>query len=374
MKFLSVVGTRPNFMKLAPIARALAGRPDVQHVIVHTGQHYDLTMSDAFFEDLELSEPDFHLAVGSGSHAAQTAAVLARLEPILESEQPDVVLVYGDVNSTVAAALAAAKMNIRVAHIEAGLRSRDRTMPEELNRLVTDQLSDLLYAPSLDAASNLRSEGIPANRIRFVGNVMIDSLTQMLPRAHAEDVAARYGLTGEEYVVVTLHRPANVDDATNLSEVMRALEKISRDRPVLFPVHPRTRRRLGELEIQPNGGGDLRLLDPLGYTEMLGLVCKSSLVITDSGGLQEETTYLGIPCLTVRPNTERPVTCARGTNRLVPAEQDVIVDSARRTLARKRAARPAIELWDGHAAERIARDLCDYAITLSGSGTYQATV
>jgi UDP-N-acetylglucosamine 2-epimerase (non-hydrolysing) len=376
MKFLSVVGTRPNFMKLAPLARALAER-EVRHVIVHTGQHYDLTMSDAFFEDLDLPEPDHHLAVGSGSHAAQTAAVLARLEPIIAAERPDIVLVYGDVNSTVAAALAAAKMNVRVAHIEAGLRSRDRSMPEELNRLVTDQLSDLLFAPSVDAADNLRAEGIPSSRIRFVGNVMIDSLTQMLPRARAEDVPARYGLDEDQYVVVTLHRPSNVDDPDNLAEVVRALEKISRERAVLFPVHPRTRHRLSELEIHPNGGGDLRLLEPLGYTEMLGLVSGASLVITDSGGLQEETTFLGIPCLTVRPNTERPVTCTRGTNRLVPADEEVIVHSARRTLSRNRAPKPMIELWDGKAAERIARELCEYAAAnsaTSGSETYQATV
>ncbi len=374
MKFLSVVGTRPNFMKLAPIARELAKRPEVEHIVVHTGQHYDMAMSDTFFADLDLPEPDHHLAVGSGSHAAQTAAVLARLEPVLTAEHPDIVLVYGDVNSTVAAALAAAKMNIRVAHVEAGLRSRDRTMPEELNRLVTDQLSDLLFAPSLDAADNLRAEGIPLGRIRFVGNVMIDTLAQMLPRARAEYAPSRYGLDERDYIIATLHRPANVDDRENLSEIVRALADLSHDRPVLFPVHPRTRQRLGELDIDLTGGGDLRLLEPLGYTEMLGLVSSSSLVITDSGGLQEETTYLGIPCLTVRPNTERPVTCSRGTNRLVPADRDVIVNSARRVQARNRWSKPSIELWDGRAAERIARELCEDSVIALGSAAFQATV
>ncbi len=374
MKLLSVVGTRPNFMKLAPLAHEFAKRPDVRHIIVHTGQHYDATMSDSFFADLDLPDPDHHLAVGSGSHAAQTAAVLARMEPILIEESPDVVLVYGDVNSTVAAALAAAKMHIRVAHVEAGLRSRDRTMPEELNRLVTDQLSDLLFAPSLDAADNLRAEGIPSSRIRFVGNIMIDSLIAMLPRARADGGTARYGLEENSYVVVTLHRPSNVDDEEHLTEVVRALEEISRERTVLFPVHPRTRRRMSELEIHPNGGGDLRLLDPLGYMEMLGLVSSAGLVITDSGGLQEETSFLGVPCLTVRPNTERPVTCTRGTNRLVPAEHEVIASSARRVLARNRSTRPTIELWDGHTAERIARELCDNASVFAGSSVGQATV
>lgn len=374
MKFLSVVGTRPNFMKLAPIARELAARPDVEHIIVHTGQHYDMAMSDTFFADLDLPEPDHHLAVGSGSHAAQTAAVLARLEPVLAAERPDIVLVYGDVNSTVAAALVAAKMNIRVAHIEAGLRSRDRTMPEELNRLVTDQLSDLLFAPSLDAADNLRAEGIPLGRIRFVGNVMIDTLAHMLPRARAAYAPARYGVGERDYIVATLHRPANVDDPANLAQIVRALEELSHDRPVLFPVHPRTRQRMSELDIAPQGNGDLRLLEPLGYIEMLGLVAASSLVITDSGGLQEETTYLGIPCLTVRPNTERPVTCSRGTNRLVPADHEVIVNCARRIHARNRWSKPSIELWDGRAAERIARELCEDSAIALGSAVFQATV
>jgi UDP-N-acetylglucosamine 2-epimerase (non-hydrolysing) len=374
MKFLSVVGTRPNFMKLAPIAREFARRRDVAHIIVHTGQHYDMAMSDTFFADLDLPEPDHHMAVGSGSHAAQTAAVLARLEPILAAEQPDVVVVYGDVNSTVAAALAAAKMNIRVAHVEAGLRSRDRTMPEELNRLVTDQLSDLLFAPSLDAADNLRAEGIPPGRIRFVGNVMIDTLAHMLPRARAEFTPARYGLEERDYIIATLHRPSNVDDPEKLGEVVCALEELSQERPVLFPVHPRTRQRLNARDIDRCARGSLRLLEPLGYSEMLGLMASSSLVITDSGGLQEETTYLGIPCLTVRPNTERPVTCSRGTNRLVPADHEVIVNCARRVLARNRWSKPSIELWDGRAAERIVRDLCDDAAIAPESAVLQATV
>src|SRR6185437_10227560 len=257
---------------------------------------------------------------------------------------------------------------------EAGLRSRDRTMPEELNRLVTDQLSDLLFAPSLDAADNLRAEGIPLGRIRFVGNVMIDTLAHMLPRARAAYAPARYGVGERDYIVATLHRPANVDDPANLAQIVRALEELSHDRPVLFPVHPRTRQRMSELDVAPRGGGDLRLLEPLGYIEMLGLVAASSLVITDSGGLQEETTYLGIPCLTVRPNTERPVTCSRGTNRLVPADHEVIVNCARRIHARNRWSKPSIELWDGRAAERIARELCEDSAIALGSAVFQATV
>ena len=354
MKFLSVVGTRPNFMKLAPLAREFARRPGFEHVIVHSGQHYDVSMSDSFFVDLEIPAPSHHLSVGSGTHAAQTAAVMASIEPVLASERPDVVLVYGDVNSTMAAAITAAKMQLPVAHVEAGLRSRDRTMPEETNRILTDHVSDLLFAPSPDGVANLEAEGIPAARVHLVGNIMIDALEQVLPRARAANARARHGLNGEPYAVVTLHRPSNVDDPRQLRDLFCALEEVGESAVVLFPVHPRTRQKLAEMGIHEADPTRLRLLDPLGYTDMLSLVDASSLVITDSGGLQEETTYLGVPCLTVRPNTERPITCTEGTNQLVRPERQAIVTAARKALLARSPERPRIHLWDGHTAERIA--------------------
>ena len=350
MSLLSVVGARPNFMKLAPLVRALGRRPAVRHIVVHTGQHYDPEMSDAFFRDLGIPRPDHNLEVGSGTHAQQTAAILERLEPIVLDLDPDLVLVYGDVNSTVAAALVAAKLGVRVGHVEAGLRSRDWTMPEEINRVVSDRLSDLLFAPSRDAVDNLRGEGVPADRIHFVGNIMIDALLTALPVARALDAAARHGVAGHDYVVVTLHRPANVDDPATLAELMAALEAIAGERPVLFPVHPRTRERLKDAR----PARELRLLEPLPYLEMLSLVHGASLVITDSGGLQEETSFLGIPCLTVRPNTERPVTCTQGTNRLVAPRRDAILAAARDGRSRRPPVPPEIERWDGKTAERIA--------------------
>lgn len=361
MKVLSVVGTRPNFMKLAPVARALDRRADVQHIIVHTGQHYDAVMSDEFFDDLDIPTPNYALGVGSGTHTETTTAVMSRLEPVLAYEQPDLVLVYGDVNSTVAAALAAAQRGIRVAHVEAGLRSRDRTMPEELNRLVTDHVATLLLAPSADAVENLHAEGIDPQSVHFVGNVMIDSLMRVLPRARAEQRERHTGVEGP-YVVVTLHRPSNVDDPDHLRELVGALEDISQDTTVLFSVHPRTRRRMDEMQLKPNGGGALRVLEPQGYVDMIGLVSRANLVITDSGGLQEETSFLGVPCLTVRPNTERPITCSLGTNALVRPQRSALVERARGVLKRTGArARPVIERWDGHAGERIADVVCDGA-------------
>ncbi len=327
-------------------------------------------MSDAFFRDLGLPRPDHNLGVGSGTHAQQTAAILERFEPIVADLRPDLVLVYGDVNSTVAAALVAAKLGIRVGHVEAGLRSRDWTMPEEINRVVTDRLSDLLFAPSRDAVDNLRAEGVPAERIHFVGNVMIDAVLTALPVARALDAPARHGVTGSEYVVVTLHRPANVDDPATLGELLDALEALGKERPVLFPVHPRTRERMGASPPDPlsstrrggttrRGGQGVRLLDPLPYLEMLSLVNGASLVITDSGGLQEETTFLGIPCLTVRPNTERPITCTQGTNRLVAPRRDAILAAVRDGRTRRPPAPPEIERWDGRTAERIAAVICE---------------
>ena len=360
MRVLSVVGARPNFMKLAPVDRELVKR-GVEHVIVHTGQHYDPGMSDAFFEELWIPTPDHHLGVGSGSHAQQTAAVMQRLEPLLVELKPDLVLVYGDVNSTVAAALVAAKLQVRVGHVEAGLRSGDWTMPEEINRVVTDRLSDLLFLPSRDAALNLSAEGVAPERTHFVGNVMIDTLCWALPQARTLDAAARHGVAGRPYAMVTLHRPSNVDETSVLRELLEALGRLAAKLPVLFPVHPRTRSRIGELRKLPAGGRKLELLDPLGYLEMLNLVAGSALVVTDSGGLQEETTFLGVPCITVRPNTERPITCTHGTNRLVLPRRDAVLAAAERALARRSPARPVVERWDGHAAERIVAVACDDA-------------
>lgn len=360
-RILSVVGTRPNFMKLAPIARVFDQRSDVEHIIVHTGQHYDAAMSTSFFDDLDIPSPRYALAVGSGTHTETTAAVMAALEPVLAHERPDMVLVYGDVNSTVAAAMAAAQRNIPVAHVEAGLRSYDRGMPEELNRRLTDHIATLLFAPSPDAVANLAAEGIGGPSVHFVGNVMIDSLVYALPKAAAARAARGNGSAkAGPYVVTTLHRPSNVDDPDQLRDLIVSLEALSRDVPVHFSMHPRTRARLAAMRLTPNGGGALHILDPLGYLEMLGLVADAGLVITDSGGLQEETSFLGVPCLTVRPNTERPITCSEGTNQLIAPKGSVILESARRVLGNGGPPRrPTIAKWDGHAAERIVEVLCD---------------
>jgi UDP-N-acetylglucosamine 2-epimerase (non-hydrolysing) len=358
MRVVSVVGARPKFMKLAPVDRELVKR-GVDHVIVHTGQHYDREMSDAFFEELWIPAPDHDLGVGSGSHAQQTAAVMHRLEPIVAELHPDLVLVYGDVNSTLAAALVAAKLQVRVGHVEAGLRSGDWTMPQEINRVITDRVSDLLFLPSRDAAENLGAEGIPPERMQFVGNVMIDTLCWALPQAQALDTAARHDLGDRPYAVVTLHRPVNVDDPAVLRELFSALTWLATRVAVVFPVHPRTRRRIRELDLRVPTERGPRLLEPLGYMDMLGLVAGAALVVTDSGGLQEETSYLGVPCLTVRATTERPITCTHGTNRLVLPQRDAIVGAAERALARRTPARPVIERWDGRAAERIAGVVCD---------------
>lgn len=352
-RILSVVGARPNFMKLAPVERALTARPAVEHVIVHTGQHYDAEMSHGFFRDLDIPEPHHHLGVGSASHAQQTAAIMQRFEPVCLEVRPDAVLVYGDVNSTVAAALVAAKLGIRIGHVEAGLRSRDWSMPEEINRVVTDRLADWLFTPSPDADANLLAEGVPPGRIHLVGNVMIDSLVYAAPRARALAAASRYGLASGEYVLVTLHRPSNVDDRDRLGELMGALDAVAARHPVLFPVHPRTRQRLEAFGIGARDDRSVRMVDPLGYLEMLGLVSTAGLVITDSGGLQEETSYLGVPCLTVRANTERPITLTAGTNRLVPSTRQGIVEGVAAGWGTG-VDGCRIDKWDGLTAERIA--------------------
>ncbi len=353
---LHVVGARPNFMKVAPVLRALRRYPRCAQVLVHTGQHYDPALNDTIFADLELPAPDENLGVGSASHAVQTAQIMLRFEPVLERYAPDWVMVYGDVNSTVACALVAAKRGVRVAHVEAGLRSRDRSMPEELNRLLTDQLADLCLTPSRDADRNLLAEGIEPARIRFVGNVMVDTLLHLRERARALAAPRVHGVAGQPYAFVTFHRPSNVDDPGTLREILGALDELAAQMPVLFPIHPRTRRRIEEFGLLALARR-LTLLEPVGYLEAISLVEAATLVLTDSGGLQEETTVLGVPCLTARPNTERPVTLTEGTNRLVASTRAAIGAAVAEVLGRARnggyrPGRP--EGWDGHAAERIA--------------------
>jgi len=347
MRVLHVVGARPNFMKVAPVLRALAGRPDVVQTLIHTGQHYDVNMSDVFFEQLGIPAPDVNLAVGSGSHGRQTAEIMTRLEPVLLESRPDVVLVYGDVNSTVATALVCAKLGIRVGHVEAGLRSFDRTMPEEVNRLVTDQLADLLFTPSEDGDENLRREGIEGSKIFCVGNVMIDSLLRLLPAARN----VKHDGLPERFALVTLHRPANVDDCLTLRGILDSLLQVSRELAVVFPAHPRTRQRIAEFGL---GSEQLILREPLPYIEFLALQMRASVVITDSGGIQEETTYLRVPCLTVRENTERPITISVGTNVLVGRDRNKIAAELAKALNGRAKQGTIPPLWDGKAGERIA--------------------
>ena len=354
MKVLHVVGARPNFMKVAPVLNALRAHRHVVQILVHTGQHYDANMSDVFFEQLGIPAPDVNLAVGSGSHARQTAEIMMRLEPVVLDGKPDIVLVYGDVNSTVAAALVCAKLGVRVGHVEAGLRSFDRTMPEEINRLVTDRLADVLFTPSEDGDINLQREGIPAEKVFRVGNVMIDSLVKLLPVAQRQ---IRNELP-ERYALVTLHRPANVDDSAALKSILQSLLDVSRDLVVVFPTHPRTRQRIAEFGLELKLKTDqLRLLDPLPYVDFLGLQSRARVVITDSGGIQEETTYLGVPCLTLRENTERPITVSLGTNVLVGRDPKKLRAELALVLAGKQKKGTIPPLWDGHAGERIAHVL-----------------
>jgi UDP-N-acetylglucosamine 2-epimerase (non-hydrolysing) len=343
-----VVGARPNFMKAAPVIRALTSYPSVRQILVHTGQHYDVNMSDVFFQQLGMPAPDVNLQVGSSSHAQQTAAVMSQFEPVVAEKKPSLVMVYGDVNSTIAAALVCTKLGISVAHVEAGLRSFDRTMPEEINRVLTDQISDLLFTPSEDGNRNLAREGISADRVHLVGNVMIDTLVRMLPHARVPDIDLP-----PRYILVTLHRPSNVDDLPWLEQLLQTLAELSDHAPVLFPVHPRTAKALNDLPKRV-GAEQVRLLEPLPYLPFLALLQKASLVITDSGGIQEETTFLGIPCLTVRENTERPITVEYGTNVLVGRDLDLLREAAHRILGGEKKQGRVPALWDGRAAERIA--------------------
>jgi UDP-N-acetylglucosamine 2-epimerase (non-hydrolysing) len=390
VKLLHVVGTRPNFMKAAAVISAAnrwndaaagpaVGTPgtagddaqsDAQRrlgfsqVLVHTGQHYDEQMSRVFFDDLGLPRPDYDLEVGSGTHAEQTARVMLALEPVLAREAPDLVITVGDVNSTLAAALTAAKLNLPVAHVEAGLRSRDRTMPEELNRLLVDQLSDLLFTTERDAGDNLRAEGIPSERIHFVGNTMIDTLLTNLHRSLESPVAARLGMNRRGYAVVTLHRPSNVDERSGLETLVQMLVELGNRLPVVFPVHARTRDRLAEFALAAPLAGQpaVHLAEPLGYVDFLGLMAGARLVLTDSGGIQEETTVLGVPCLTLRKNTERPVTITEGTNRLVdPEDGGAVLAAIDEVLGAPMPGLSRPEYWDGGAGDRMVNVVANWA-------------
>jgi UDP-N-acetylglucosamine 2-epimerase (non-hydrolysing) len=352
---LSVVGARPNFMKVAPIVAQMRRRPDLfTSLIVHTGQHYDEKLSKVFFDDLGMPMPDVNLNVGSGSHAQQTAAVMSAFEPVLIDSRADLVLVVGDVNSTIACALVAVKLGVKVAHVEAGLRSFDRTMPEEINRILTDQISDLLFTTEASADYNLRAEGIGSDKIHFVGNVMIDTLLTHRERATALRTPETLGLARGHYAVLTLHRPSNVDDPATFEQLIDALSAIAKETPIVFPVHPRTRARVEQSTSAARlvERGQLQLLDPLGYLEFIALLDGSKVTLTDSGGIQEETTILGVPCLTLRKNTERPITVTHGTNSIVGTDPTRIMEAWFRVKTEKPpTTRPP--LWDGQTALRI---------------------
>lgn len=355
-----IAAARPNFMKVAPLWRAMRqGSRALQPVLIHTGQHYDKNMSDVFFEDLGLPAPDVHLGVGGGTHAQQTAGVLLKYEELCLSERPDFVLVVGDVNATMATTLVAGKLHIPVGHVEAGLRSRDMTMPEEINRLVTDAIADLLFTPSPDADLNLRAEGVAPERIHLVGNIMIDSLVRSIEKARNLGTHEQFGLKPGQYGVVTLHRPSNVDDPETLERIFRVLT--STGLPLLFPVHPRTRAVMERHDLTARCGlaqSAIQIVDPLGYYQFLNLTLHCRMMLTDSGGLQEETTYLGIPCLTLRPNTERPITVSLGTNEL--ATVATLPEQTRRILSGRWKKGRVPDLWDGQTAGRIVKVLEEY--------------
>jgi len=361
MRFVHVAGVRPNFMKIAPIVKALEPYADVEQLLVHTGQHYDLEMSQVFFDDLVMPRPHVNLGMGSDGHGAQTGRMMIELENVFANTHPDCVVVVGDVNSTMAAALVAVKLGIPCAHVEAGLRSFDRSMPEEINRLVTDRVADLLLTPSPDADANLLAEGVPAGAIHRVGNVMIDTLLTHLEDAKRRPTLHSVGVAPGAYALATLHRPSNVDDRVVLESLLGALEWIQERLPVVLPLHPRTRKRLEEFSLLDRAASmrQLELINPLGYLDFLSLTASAKFVLTDSGGLQEETTVLGIPCLTLRPCTERPVTVSMGTNSVVGSEPQVIQDAVSEILAGRAKKGGIPDLWDGCASERIARVLID---------------
>lgn len=359
LKILNIVGARPNLPKIAPLLREMRQHPEITAILVHTGQHYDQNLSDIFFRQMGIPAPQVNLEVGSGSHASQTAEILRRIEPVLEEHRPDVTVVAGDVNSTIAVSLAAAKLGIRVAHVEAGLRSFDRTMPEEINRVLTDAIADYLFVTEEDAIVNLVKEGRPRDSIFLVGNVMIDSLRHFLSVAQQSSIGVELGLKNAaswgRFGLLTLHRPSNVDSPEKLSQLLGAIDAVAAEVPIIFPVHPRTQQRIVHAGIQHHP--QLRVISPIGYLDFLCLLSKASLVLTDSGGIQEETTALGVPCLTLRENTERPVTISEGTNLLVGTDPAKIVAAARDVLAGKGKAGKIPPLWDGQAAGRIVEIL-----------------
>ncbi len=360
MQIHLIAAARPNFMKIAPLYHALANEEWANPIIVHTGQHYDINMSDLFFRDLGLPEPDIHLGVGSGSHAEQTGKVMIAYEKVLIETNPDLVIVVGDVNSTVAATLAAVKLGIKVAHLEAGLRSFDRTMPEEINRLVTDALADILWTPSIDGDENLLKEGVAPEKIERVGNIMIDSFEMLRAKIESQDARQSLGINLPEYGLVTLHRPSNVDEPQKLRTICNQLMHISKQIPLVFPVHPRTRKNLEQerlLSLLNNTSG-MYILEPLNYIRFMNLVLNCKFVITDSGGIQEETTYLGIPCLTMRPNTERPVTIQQGTNRLCTHTD--LEKQVNAIIGQSDSDYKVPEFWDGQTAQRVVQSIQKY--------------
>ena len=357
MRIVNIVGARPNFVKISPLVREMRRHPVITPILVHTGQHYDEAMSQQFFAQLDIPAADHNLEVGSGSHAIQTAEVMRRLEPLLITARPDVVLVVGDVNSTLGAALTAVKLGIPVVHVEAGLRSFDRTMPEEINRVLTDAISDLLFITEVGARRNLVREGIAPRKIHFVGNVMADALLASRPRWRTSSIVDRLGLTGTPFAVLTLHRPANVDDPRVFGDLLGALREIGRHIPIVFPVHPRVASRLTADAAMPGSGRGLICQPPLGYLDFMALMSRARLVLTDSGGIQEETTMLGAPCLTLRDTTERPVTVTHGTNRVIGTCAKTIVSEALHTLEHPPHPVAPPPLWDGGAARRIVQIL-----------------
>jgi len=356
MMVLHIVGARPNFMKAAPVIAALGMRKNISQILLHTGQHYDKNMSSIFFEEIGIPRPDINLEVGSGTHAEQTGMTMIKVEKIIRDVRPDIVLVYGDVNSTLAGAIVCSKLNVKIAHVEAGLRSWDRTMPEEINRILTDQIADILFTPSIDADHNLLREGIDKDKIHMVGNVMIDTLVNLLPKIvkRWDDISTAFHLQKKNYVLVTLHRPSNVDDLSMLSTIMRTLSDISQSINVVFPVHPRTRACIQKYELQISSKKFL-LHNPMGYLDFLCLQKYALSVITDSGGIQEETTFLNVPCLTVRNSTERPVTVELGTNTLVGTNVDVLKRRIEDLLSGNGKRGQVPPLWDGLSSERIAQ-------------------